>query len=297
MLTAEMRYLRASAVQDMERQYGRFEELQRAAAPFVNGDRRVEVPDELATPGRDAPPETEDRLRAVLRKHAASARTSMWMMTGFGAQTDSTSTPAADSLRVEFEDWLGRCVREVTPIAYSPRHVLAFGTPRRTRCEVGVMTERIRRGRLLATLPIRAGDLNDNWSVALAARGSVRVYMDSVVVRADSVRMRAKPLDGRPQAVDSLAVGLALGAGKAWSVSRRGTVIPVKQSLAVKDEWSRTRLRFSIPVDATFPVERAWPVFETFLSVRKTADNPYGTAWTYAHAPEGFFKDVVRKLP
>jgi hypothetical protein len=50
-------------------------------------------------------------------------------------------------------------------------------------------------------------------------------------------------------------------------------------------------------VDATFPVERAWPVFETFLSVRKTTDNPYGTAWTYAHAPEGFFKDVVRKLP
>ena len=297
MLTAEMRYLRESVIGGAKRRYDRYGQFEHTAVLWVNGERRLEAPGDLPVPG-DAEPTAngEDRLRSVLKPSGPHARTSVWMATRFGAVAADETPPARDSIRMEFEDWHGRCVREVTPIAHAPRGGLAIGTPRRSRCAVNVMAERIRRGRVLATLRLSAGDLNDHWSVAAAVRGTALVFLDSVVVRADSVGLSATALESPGQMVDSLGFGLSLGGGRSWSVVRHGTSLAVGRRFAPKDTWARKRIRFSIAADSTFELARSWPTFEVFMSLPRTADNPYGTAWTYAHAPEGFFKNVVRRL-
>jgi hypothetical protein len=52
---------------------------------------------------------------------------------------------------------------------------------------------------------------------------------------------------------------------------------------------SRRDLRFTIPIDTTFELLESWPVVEVILGAQRTADNPYGLAWTYAHGTRKFF--------
>jgi hypothetical protein len=159
-----------------------------------------------------------------------------------------------------------------------------------------MMAEVIRRSRRVASLPLAVGDLNDNWSIALAARGTVDVYLDSVVVLVATAQFRAKPLDGAPVPFDSLSAGLAMGHGTSWSVSRHSPALTVGRTFKAGEEWSRRDLRFSIPIDDAFDLGKSWPMFELYLAVPKTKDNPYGLAWTYAHAKKGFF-DSLKLAP
>lgn len=293
-LTAEMRVLRAAALRDLQEVYARHAELFGQAVLFINGARAVELPEALPAPEPLDASRAAGTLRTFLRPAANRARTTAWMHTGLGVG-DSTAMPRADTLRFEFEDFEGRCVAEATPIAFAAdASSLTLGTPQRARCVQTVMDDRTRRSRLIAQLPIAAGRIEDNWSVALAATGSVRVYRDSVVVRADTVKLKAKPLDGAPQTVDSIVVGLSLGGERSWSVVRRSPAVHLALTLADQRQWMRTRLRFAIPIDAEFPLERSWPSFEVVLRTPKTTDNPYGVAWTYAHAPMAFFSGVRR---
>lgn len=63
----------------------------------------------------------------------------------------------------------------------------------------------------------------------------------------------------------------------------------VDTTLRPQGEWSRRGLRFTIPRDSLLALEESWPVVEVMLGVRKTADDPTGVAWTYAHAVKPFF--------
>ena len=42
--------------------------------------------------------------------------------------------------------------------------------------------------------------------------------------------------------------------------------------------------RFTIPRAPGESLDGRWVVFTFHLTVPKTAENPYGTAWTYVHA-------------
>ncbi|MEW5918433.1 MAG: hypothetical protein AB1762_18675, partial [Gemmatimonadota bacterium] len=145
----------------------------------------------------------------------------------------------------------------------------------------------------LARIPLNAGQLTDNWSVASMTTAFADVYLDSVVVMTTKFVLQAN-LPGRdttPVKIDSVNVGLALGEGS-WSIVRKGAPAKVDTVLTRGATWARARHRFVIPVDSTFALQRSWPVVEISLSVPKTEANPYGYAWTYAHGPKSFFKEV-----
>ena len=291
-LTADMRLLRAAAIADLRDVFARRGEIAGTSVLFINGARAVELPEDIPTPERRDEPRAIAALRTALRPAADRARTTAWMFTAFGAPAAAAS-PLGDSLRMEFEDYQGRCIAEVSPIGYSRNNsAIEVGKARRARCAQIVMAERTRRSRLLAQLPLSAGKLEDSWSIALAVTGRAQVYADSVVLRADTLRLKAKPLDGAAQAVDSIAAGLSLGGNGSWSIVKRGVAMRLDTTFAAQQEWTRTRVRFSIPVDSEFPLGRSWPSFEVILRVPKTADNPYGVAWTYAHAPMAYFNGV-----
>jgi hypothetical protein len=151
----------------------------------------------------------------------------------------------------------------------------------------------VRRGRRLARIPLNAGQLSDNWSVAPMTIAFADVYLDSVVVMTTKFMLQANlsPADTTPVRVDSVNIGLALGEGS-WSIVRKGAPAKVDTVLTRGATWSRPRQRFVIPLDSTFALTRSWPVVEVVLSVPKTESNPYGFAWTYAHGPRTFFRDV-----
>ncbi|MGH7713121.1 MAG: hypothetical protein ACREOG_17660, partial [Gemmatimonadaceae bacterium] len=156
--------------------------------------------------------------------------------------------------------------------------------------------EVVRRSRRLARIPLSAGQLTDNWTVALATTAFADVYLDSVVVLMTKLMLQANLRAGDTGVrVDSVTVGLALGDG-AWSIVRKSRPTVIDTVLRLRSTWGRLHQRFVIPIDSSFVLTRSWPVVEVSLSVPKTESNPYGFAWTYAHAPKGFFKGVPWSL-
>ncbi|HJU75626.1 MAG TPA: hypothetical protein VJ717_17915, partial [Gemmatimonadaceae bacterium] len=159
-------------------------------------------------------------------------------------------------------------------------------------CKPLYMAEVVRRGRRLARIPLSAGQLTDNWTIAPATTALVDVYLDSVVVTTTNLTLQANLREPDTAVrVDSVIVGLALGE-RSWSIVQRSRPVVVDTLLGRGSTWARARQRFVIPVDSTFALTSSWPVIEVSLSVPKTDGNPYGFAWTYAHGPRPFFKDV-----
>jgi hypothetical protein len=76
---------------------------------------------------------------------------------------------------------------------------------------------------------------------------------------------------------------------------RRSAAFPVRATLRRGAEWRRRNLRFAIPLDSALALKESWPVVEVVLGVRRTEDNPYGRAWTYAHAAKSFFARTISK--
>jgi hypothetical protein len=202
---------------------------------------------------------------------------------------DVTFTRARFELRLE--DRRGNCVVVHREVKFDS----ALVTGRRTseRCQPLYMAEVIRRARRIARLPLKAGNLDDQWSAALAATGTADIYMDSVVITTSRITLRAShpiPTE-KPVVVDSIVVGLALG-DSSWNIVRKSAALAVDTTLRLNGQWSRKVKRFTIPIESSFDLAKSWPVFELSLSVPTTPDNPYGLAWTYAHERKGFFQHV-----
>ena len=202
------------------------------------------------------------------------------------ASRDSTFRRARYDLRLE--DRKGNCLvvhNEVTMDS-----VLVRGRRTSERCQPLYMTEVLRRARRIARFPLTAGRLDDHWSAALAAKGTADVYLDSVVITTTGITVRAS-YQSPPteiQVIDSVSAGLGLG-DESWSVARQSAALPVKTSLRKDQQWHRRVTRFTIPIDSTFDLAKSWPLFQVHLRVPKTASNPLGLAWTYAHERKGFF--------
>jgi hypothetical protein len=160
-------------------------------------------------------------------------------------------------------------------------------------CRPLYMAEVFRRSIRLARIPLSAGQLTDNWSVAPVTMAFVDVYIDSVVVLTTKFMLQANLREGDTTGVrvDSVTIGLALG-DRSWSIAHKSPAVVVDTVLRLGSTWGRALQRFMIPVDSTFALTRSWPVVEVSLSVPKTDSNPYGLAWTYAHGPKDFFKGV-----
>ena len=189
---------------------------------------------------------------------------------------------------LRIEDRAGNCLMVHQVVSFDT--VLVQGQRTTETCRPLYMADVVRRSRRLSRLPLKAGELTDNWSVAPATTAQVDVYLDSVVVVATALALRVNVPDSDTAAVqvDSVTVGLALGDGS-WSIARKSPALVVDTVLRRGATWTRSRHRFTIAVDSTFALGRSWPVLEVSMSVPKTASNPYGLAWTYAHGRRGFF--------
>jgi hypothetical protein len=204
---------------------------------------------------------------------------------------DASDAPfLAGRYDLRLEDRVGSCVAIHQDVRLAGDSIVERGARMEERCRPLYMADVVRRGRRLARLPLSAGQLTDHWSVASAITGRVDLYADSAVVVASTLALKASypTPDTLTQHVDSIAVGLALG-DSSWSIVRRADALPVGVTLRPGAEWNRRRLRFTIPLDSTFALQRSWPVVEVILRVPRTEDNPYGRAWTYAHAAKPFF--------
>jgi hypothetical protein len=189
---------------------------------------------------------------------------------------------------MRIEDRAGNCILVHTVVSVDS----ALVKHKRTTepCQPLYMAEVVRRGRRLARIPLSAGQLSDNWSVAATTVAFADVYLDSVVVMTTKLMLQANlPGPDTSAQIDSVNIGLALG-DRSWRIVRKGAPARVDTVLARGGVWSRPRQRFVIPLDSTFALSRSWPVLEVSLSVAKTEANPYGFAWTYAHAPRELFK-------
>lgn len=192
---------------------------------------------------------------------------------------------------LRIEDRGGRCL--IVHQVVSVDSALVRHTRTAESCRPLYMADVFRRSMRLARLPLSAGQLTDNWSVAPAMTAFVDVYVDSVVVLTTKLALQPNVREGDSSGVkaDSVAVGLALG-DRSWHIVRKSAPVVVDTLLRQGETWSRTNRRFMIPVDSTFDLTRSWPVVEVSLSVPKTDSNPYGFAWTYAHGPKDYFKGV-----
>ena len=205
-----------------------------------------------------------------------------------GSRTDRFQSGRYD-LRIE--DRVGNCIVVHQTVTVDT----ALKRLKRTAesCRPLYMAEVVRRGVRLARLPLSAGQLTDNWSVAPATMAFADVYLDSVVVLTTKLMLQANLREGDTSGVriDSVNVGLALG-DRSWNIVRKGPPVVVDTVLRRGETWAGAAQRFMIPMDSTFDLTRSWPVVEVSLSVAKTDSNPYGLAWTYAHGPKDFFKGV-----
>lgn len=192
---------------------------------------------------------------------------------------------------VRIEDRAGNCIVVHQTVSVDTALVRLKRTAE--SCRPLYMAEVARRSFRLARIPLNAGQLTDNWSVAPATTAFADVYLDSIVVLTTRFGLHAnlREDDTTGVSVDSINVGLALG-DSSWSIARKGTAVVVDTLLRRGSIWERQRLRFTIPVDSSFALQRAWPVVEVSLSVPKTESNPYGLAWTYAHGPKSFFQSI-----
>jgi hypothetical protein len=70
--------------------------------------------------------------------------------------------------------------------------------------------------------------------------------------------------------------------------------VPIRMVSAEGAERTIPRLRFTIPVDSNTVLDDHWIVLTHHLSVEKTANNPYGIAWTYTHLDEALLRNLRR---
>ncbi len=123
-----------------------------------------------------------------------------------------------------------------------------------------------------------------SWSVVAAMNGRTDVYADSVVALVHDGDLLEQRSDA-PQVLDSVTASMASESGKSWSPGAPSPALVLEWHGKVGEHRSLGPMRrFTIPRESGASLDGRWVVFTHHLSVPKTADNPYGLAWTYTHA-------------
>lgn len=121
------------------------------------------------------------------------------------------------------------------------------------------------------------------FSVVADLPGRTDLYPDSVVVLVRRGRIAWPRLDAGA-VHDSTTAALATEWGASWNTGRPSRGLVVEHGPGVDTLALGPMLRFTIPRDATDRLDASWVVFTHHLTVPRSTDNPYGTAWTYTHA-------------
>lgn len=123
-----------------------------------------------------------------------------------------------------------------------------------------------------------------SWSVVGALNGRTDVYADSVVALVRDGDLLQQRSDA-PQVLDSVTASMASESGKSWSPGAPSPALVLEWHAKVGEHRALGPMqRFTIPREPGASLDGRWVVFTYHLSVPKTADNPYGLAWTYTHA-------------
>lgn len=284
-LTAEMLELEAALLAHAEA-LATGSRRRGAAAAILTGRYETEVLTDPATSEVGTSP--DELSRELLRRHAPRARATGLLR----ASAPSGSAGDMTLLTFEFEDRQNRCVtvqRHARGTASRP----ALGARVIERCEIRALAEVNRRGHRLARLPFRVDAMDVVFTTVGDYPGSIDIYRDSVVVMVRNGRTRTKLLGPRAQTVDSVTASLARRYGASWSPGTASNAL-VLEWRGEEGETLRLprRVRFSIPRSEGDSLQDQWVVFTHHLTVEKTPGNPLGLAWTYAHAPEGLFRDL-----
>lgn len=129
-----------------------------------------------------------------------------------------------------------------------------------------------------------ANSLDVGFSVVGVLDGRTDVYRDSVVVLVRDGALRAQRLETE-QTLDSVTASLAFTSGASWSEGPASNALVLELPNTEGQQIALGPMRrFTIARSAGESLEGRWVVFTFYLTVPKTAENPYGTAWTYAHA-------------
>lgn len=131
--------------------------------------------------------------------------------------------------------------------------------------------------------PRVANSFETGFSVVGDFPGRTDVYADSVVVLVRSGRI-AWPRLGAGEVHDSTTASLAQPSGESWIAGRESRGLVLEHATAGDSAALGPMLRFTIPREPGESLDGRWVIFTHHLTVPKTTDNPYGTAWAYTHA-------------
>ena len=255
-----------------------------------------------------------DVLRATVRKHQTSSPTARTV----GIVVDSIAGPFTKAVdgsygppfrRVaitELEDRSGRCrrIEREYHFAKGPPdddrngssefgHIV-YGDARVSRCRPRSYwpTETVAatpsRTHLAAPIvrPLFISSLDNHFSVVGRFSGALTVFDDSIVVRFDSlIATRRLPDDPQRIRLDSIRVGVGMGADTAWSPMDDSKALAIESYLAKGEVIERKNVRFAVRHERREADDDAWLVVTFHITVDRIGDSESPKpATTYAHS-------------
>ena len=270
-----------------------------------------------AAPLMNDPQGMADVLRSVARrdqKDPPAARTIGIIVDSidgpFNKAVDGSFGPPYKRVAItEFEDRNGRCRRVERDYRFAKDppgdgrddekefgHIV-FGDARVARCQprrywpVETVVAPPAKPRLAAPIvrPLFISSLDNYFSVVGRFSGALTVFDDSIVVKFDSlIAKRRLPNDNQQIRLDSIRVGIGVGADTAWSPVDDSKALLIDRELPKGEVIERKDVRFVIRHERRPLDDDSWIVATFHITVNRDGDSAVPTtATTYAHTRRG----------
>jgi hypothetical protein len=134
--------------------------------------------------------------------------------------------------------------------------------------------------------PLFISSLDNYFSVVGRFSGALTAFDDSIVVRFDSlIATRRLPNDPQRVRLDSIQVGVGMGADTAWSPVDDSKALSIESDLATGQVIERKNVLFVVPHERRAADDDAWLVVTFHLTVDRDGDSESPKpATTYAHS-------------
>jgi hypothetical protein len=259
------------------------------------------------------PPGIADALRSAVRKHQSTssrARTVGIIVDSiagpFDKAVDGSFGPPYPRVAItELEDRSGRCRRIERQYHFAKDPPgdgrdsgkefgrIVYGDSRVTRCrprqywpiETVVMPPA--KPRLAAPIvrPLFISSMDNHFSVVGRFSGALTVYDDSIVVRFDSlIATRRLPNDPQRIRLDSIRVGVGMGADTAWSPVDDSKALSIESELPKGEVIERKDVRFVIRHERREADDDSWVVVTFHITLLEGDAEAPKPATTYAHS-------------